>query len=145
MNSNIYCIIVASSGQLVRRNQLIHLFISSFSSLFLSLGRTSLLLFVSLSYKFIVLGRGWTDLATILNGRWLLVSLVLNIYIYIYINSLREILIRFKIEFWFCYFFLYKLNCLYFSCYYFSKLISIFFILFLFKYFVCQDLEHNKL
>ena len=38
-----------------------------------------------------------------------------------------------------------KLNCLDFCCYFFSELISIIFILFLFRYFVCKDIECNKL
>ena len=61
--------------------------------------------------------------------------------LYIYIRFLkpkfRENLIRIKIRF--CFFnFPYKLNCLNFCCYFFSRLISIFFILFLLRYFVCQ-------
>ena len=39
----------------------------------------------------------------------------------------------------------YKLNCLDFCCYFFSELMSIFFILFLLRYFVCEDIERNKL
>jgi len=40
----------------------------------------------------------------------------------------------------------YKLNCLDFYCYFFFELMSIFFfIIFPFRYFVCQDLEHNIL
>ena len=37
----------------------------------------------------------------------------------------------------------YKLNCLDFCCYFFSEIMSIFFILFLFKYFVCKDIERD--
>ena len=75
-----------------------------------------------------------------------------NIYIHIYIYILKnffkpkfkENLIRIKIGF--CFFsFPYKLNYFNFCCYFFSELMSIFFILFLFRYFVCEDVEINKL
>ena len=39
----------------------------------------------------------------------------------------------------------YKLDCLYFCCNFFSELMSIFFIFFLFRYFVYEDLGHDKL
>ena len=39
------------------------------------------------------------------------------------------------------FFALYKLNCLDFCCYFFSELMSIFFMFFLFIYFVCENLD----
>ena len=56
-----------------------------------------------------------------------------------------DILDNFLLAFFTLVDFPYKLDCLYFCCNYFSELMSIFFILFLFKYFVYEDLGHNKL
>ena len=69
-----------------------------------------------------------------------------NIYMYIYIlnQMLKKIQLESKLDFSF-FNFPYKLNCLDFCCYVFSELISIFFILFLFRYFICEDIEYNKL
>ena len=84
VNSNISYVNVASSGQVVLKKWFIHLRGSAFFSLFLSSGRVALLLFVSLSYKFIVLGHGWTDPTTILSGLGQLVSLVLTIFMHMH-------------------------------------------------------------
>ena len=62
-------------------------------------------------------------------------------YVYIYINKcLEKIQLESKLDFAFVNF-SYKLNCLDFYCYFFFELMSIFFILFLFRYFVCEDLN----
>ena len=59
--------------------------------------------------------------------------------------SLEKTQLKSKLDFTFV-FFLYKLNCLdFFFCYFFFELMSIFFLLFLFEYFVCEDIECNKL
>ena len=66
-------------------------------------------------------------------------------YVCITLNqSLEKIQLDSKLNFSFVYF-PYKLNCLYFLCYFFFELISINFILFLFRYFVCENIEPNKL
>ena len=68
------------------------------------------------------------------------------IYIYIYIyKSLKKIQLESKLDFAFVSF-PKKLNYLDFCCYFFFKIMSIFiFILFLFRYFLCKDLEPKKL
>ena len=71
------------------------------------------------------------------------------IYIYIYLfiaflnQSLEKIQLESKLKFSFVSF-PYKLNCLDFCYYFFSELMSIIFILFLFEYFVCEDIEYSK-
>ena len=59
-------------------------------------------------------------------------------------QSLENIQLESKLDFTFVSF-QYKLNFLDFCCYFFSELISIFFILFQLRYFVCGDIERNKL
>ena len=59
-------------------------------------------------------------------------------------QNLEKIQLESKLDFVFVSF-PYKLNCLDFCCYFFSELISIFFILFPLRYFVCEDIERNKL
>ena len=70
------------------------------------------------------------------------------VYFFFFFNffkpKFRENSFRIKIGFCFCDF-PYKLNCLDFCYYFFSELMNIFFILFLSKYFVCEDIECNKL
>ena len=73
--------------------------------------------------------------------------LLTKLYIYIYITlnqSLEKIQLESKLKFSFVSF-PYKLNCLHFCCYFFFELMSINFILFLFRYFVCENIEPNKL
>ena len=65
-----------------------------------------------------------------------------NINIFFFKPKFREL--ESKLDFAFVSF-PYKLNCLDFCCYFFKKLMSIFFILFLFRNFVCEDFERNKL
>ena len=65
-------------------------------------------------------------------------------YVCMYNQYLEKIELDSKLNFAFVSF-PYKLNYLYFYCYCFLELMSIFFILFLFRYFVCQDPERNKL
>ena len=77
----------------------------------------------------------------------LLTRLYIYIYIFAFLNqSLEKIQLESKLDFAFVSS-PYKLNCLDFYCYFLSKLMSIFFILFLFKYFVCEDVrtENSKL
>ena len=72
--------------------------------------------------------------------------LLTRLYIYIYIlnQSLEKIQLKSKLNFAFVSF-PYKLNCLDFCNYFCSKLMSIFFILFIFKFFASEDIERNKL
>ena len=58
---------------------------------------------------------------------------------------LEKIQLELKLDFAFISF-PYKLNCLYFCCYFFFWINEhIFLYCFLFKYFVCEDLKRNKL
>ena len=82
VNSNNSYVSVVSLGQFVLRKWFIPIIRLAISSLFFSLGGVLLYLFVSLSYKFIVLGHGWTNPATILSGLGLLVHLVPTIMLY---------------------------------------------------------------
>ena len=66
------------------------------------------------------------------------------IYCFFFNQSLEKIQLESKLDFAFISF-PYKLNYLDFCCYLFFELMSIFFILFLFRYFVYKDIEHNKL
>ena len=76
-----------------------------------------------------------------------------NIYINLFFifglfkPKFRENSNKIKIGFCFCYLSI-QLNCLNFFCYFFFEIMSIFFILFLlryYRYFVCDNIEHNKL
>ena len=58
--------------------------------------------------------------------------------------NLEKILLESKLDFSFVSF-SFKLNCLDFFFFIFDELMSVFFIRFLFRYFVCEDLERNKL
>ena len=58
--------------------------------------------------------------------------------------NLEKILLESKLDFALVSF-SFKLNCLDFCFFFFDELMSVFFIRFLFRYFVCEDLERNKL
>ena len=76
VNSSNSYVNVVSLGQSVLRKWFIFIIRLAFSSLFFSLGKVPLWLFVSLSYKIIVYGHGWTKPATLLSGLGPLVLLV---------------------------------------------------------------------